>query len=66
MIGYVGQEPVLILGTVRENLLYGKMDANEAEMREALNSANALFVYDLEKGLDSYVGAASVVNLSGG
>lgn len=42
------------------------MDANESEMKAALTKANALFVYDLEKGLDSYVGAASVMNLSGG
>lgn len=26
-IGYVSQEPVLILGTIRENLLYGNKDA---------------------------------------
>jgi ABC-type multidrug transport system fused ATPase/permease subunit len=28
-IGYVSQEPVLIMGTVRENLLFGNADATE-------------------------------------
>lgn len=31
-IGYVSQEPVLIIGTIRENLSYGKSDATEDEM----------------------------------
>ena len=29
-IGYVSQEPVLIIGTIRENLLYGNANATEA------------------------------------
>ena len=29
MIGWVGQEPVLIIGTIRENLRYGNADATE-------------------------------------
>ena len=28
-IGYVSQEPVLILGTIRDNLLFGDKDATE-------------------------------------
>lgn len=35
-IGYVGQEPVLFATTIRENLLYGKRDATEEEMINAL------------------------------
>ena len=65
-IGYVGQEPVLIIGTIEENLRYGKQDATDAEMREALESANALFVYDLVDGLKTYVGSSTVQSLSGG
>lgn len=42
------------------------MNATEAEIKTCLEQANAEFVYKLEKGLDSYVGAASVMNLSGG
>ena len=47
-IGYVGQEPVLIVGTIEENLRYGKSDATKAEMEEALNLANAQFVFKLQ------------------
>ena len=36
-------------------------------MNEALRQASALgFVSELENGLDTYVGAASILNLSGG
>ena len=67
MIGWVGQEPVLIIGTIRENLRYGNANATEAQMNEALRQASALsFVSELENGLDTYVGAASILNLSGG
>lgn len=40
-IGLVSQEPALFTGTIRENLLYGKKDATEEEMRKALQLANA-------------------------
>lgn len=65
-IGYVSQEPVLILGTVRDNLLFGNKDASEADIKEALQKANATFVYETENGLDTYIGSSAVLNLSGG
>lgn len=65
-IGYVSQEPVLILGTIRENLMYGNSTATEAQMQAALELASAQFVYSMEKQLDTYVGSGSVLNLSGG
>ena len=40
-IGLVSQEPVMILGTIRDNLLYGNIDATEEECEEALRCANA-------------------------
>lgn len=43
-IGYVSQEPALIAGTIRENLLFGNKDATEKDCIEALNLANAGFV----------------------
>ncbi|MDO5132237.1 MAG: ABC transporter ATP-binding protein, partial [Eubacteriales bacterium] len=56
-IGYVLQTPYLFSGTVRDNLRYGKPDATEEEIREALRLASADFVVDrMEKGLDSDVG----------
>ena len=66
MIGYVGQEPVLIVGTIEENLKYGKSDATDAEMKEALDLANANFVHTLPDKMKSYVGSSTVLNLSGG
>ena len=66
MIGWVGQEPVLIVGTIRDNLLYGNKDATEEDIKRAIDLANAHFVYTLEKQLDSYVGSSTVGNLSGG
>ncbi|KAL4455399.1 hypothetical protein ABPG74_012551 [Tetrahymena malaccensis] len=65
-IGYVGQEPVLFATTIRENLLYGKRDATEEQMIEALKQANAWqFIEKLEKGLDTYVGTSGA-QFSGG
>jgi len=31
-VGYVSQEPVLIIGTIRENMLYGNRNATEADI----------------------------------
>ena len=67
IIGYVSQEPVLILGTIRDNLLYGNKDASEKDIKEALELADAAsFVNELTSGVDTYVGSASLQNLSGG
>jgi ABC-type multidrug transport system fused ATPase/permease subunit len=65
-IGYVPQEPAMIIGTIKENLLYGNRDATDAQIADALRRANATFVLDFESGLDSFIGSGAVVNLSGG
>ena len=57
---------MLILGTIKDNLLFGNKDATDAEIEEALKQANATFIYDMEHKLDTYIGSASVLNLSGG
>lgn len=41
-IGYVGQEPVLFAASIKENLLFGKEDATDEEITEALKKAEAL------------------------
>ncbi len=65
-IGYVGQEPVLFSGTVRENLLFGKEDATEEEIMQALTQSNAIkFVEKLPKKLDTMIGLGGS-QLSGG
>ena len=40
-IGYVGQEPVLFQGTIRENIAKGDPDASEERIQEAAKAANA-------------------------
>ena len=58
---YVQQGNSLISGTIRYNLLLGKVDATEDEMREALYSAAADFVIkDFPNGLDTVVGEGGV------
>ncbi|WP_230467166.1 ABC transporter ATP-binding protein [Lujinxingia vulgaris] len=65
-IGMVAQEPVLFSGTVRENVRYGRPEADEGAIREALRAANALdFVEEFPEGLDTVVGERGV-RLSGG
>src|SRR5204863_6843295 len=39
-IGIVSQEAFLFNGTIRENILYGRLDATEAEWMEAAKAAN--------------------------
>ena len=54
---YVPQGNSLISGTIRYNLLLGKTDATDAEMREALYAAAADFVInDFPDGLDTTIG----------
>ncbi len=56
-IGCVLQTPHLFSGTVRENLLMGKPDATQEQIRQALRAASAQEVIDrLENGLDTDVG----------
>lgn len=65
-IGYVPQEQILFSKTVRENIRYGKQDADEADIMEAIRTA--AFEGDLETlsdGLETRVGERGV-SLSGG
>jgi len=38
---------VLILGTIRDNLLFGNKDASEEDIKDALEKANATFIFDM-------------------
>jgi ATP-binding cassette subfamily C protein len=64
-VGYVGQETVLFHQSVRENLLWARPDATDADLREALAHASASFVYDLPGGLESIVGDRGILLSSG-
>ena len=65
-IGLVPQKAYLFSGTVASNLRYGKPDATEAEMWEALQIAQAReFVEAMPEGLESPI-AQGGTNVSGG
>ncbi len=56
-IGIVLQTPHLFSGTVRENIRYGRLEANDAEVEEAAKIAGAHdFIVTLEKGYEQNVG----------
>ncbi|MGB3595641.1 MAG: ABC transporter ATP-binding protein [Pseudomonas neustonica] len=70
-IGMVTQDTSLLHRSVRDNILYGRPDADEQLMREATHSAEAdAFIAELEdakgrRGFDAHVGERGV-KLSGG
>ncbi len=65
-VGLVAQEATLFGGTVRENILYGRLDATEAEIVDAAIAANAHdFISVLPDGYDTVVGDRGM-RLSGG
>ncbi|MDT8368758.1 MAG: ABC transporter transmembrane domain-containing protein [Longimicrobiales bacterium] len=65
-IGVVPQEPMLFAGTIRENLLYGRLDATEEEMIQAARDAHAHeFIMGFPDAWDQAVGERGVT-LSGG
>ena len=65
-IGLVPQKPYLFSGTVASNLRYGKPDATDDELWEALEIAQAAdFVAAMPGGLDARI-AQGGTNVSGG
>ena len=60
-VGWVGQNPVLFHGSLRENLLMGRPDAGEDRVTEAARAAGVLdFAGRLPQGLDTPVGEQGV------
>jgi ATP-binding cassette, subfamily C, bacterial len=64
-VAYVQQEAVLFAGSMRENLLWARPGASDAELRQALERAAARFAYDLPGGIDCDLGEGGR-QLSGG
>lgn len=65
-LAIVPQETLLFGGTIRENILYGRLDAGEAEVIEAAKAANAHdFIMKFPKQYDTNVGERGT-KLSGG
>ncbi|HEY8500455.1 MAG TPA: ABC transporter ATP-binding protein [Clostridia bacterium] len=56
-LGYVLQNPHLFSGTIRDNIMYGKLDAAEEEMIKASKLVNLHPIVErMEKGYDTQVG----------
>ena len=64
-VGYLAQEPMLLHGTIRENLLFARPDATDEDLRTALRAAACDFVDTLPQGLDAPLGERGVL-VSGG
>ena len=64
-IGYVQQDPVLLSGSVRYNLLWAAPGASDDDLRDALRQASADFALALPDGLDTRIGDGGR-GLSGG
>jgi ATP-binding cassette subfamily B protein len=65
-VAYVPQEPLLFHRSLRENIAYGRADADEEQVRAAALKAQALeFIESLPQGFDTTVGERGV-KLSGG
>jgi ABC-type multidrug transport system fused ATPase/permease subunit len=66
LVGVVSQEPVLFSTTIAENVRYGRPEATDANVRDALRAANAeTFVTSFPDGLATRVGERGQ-QLSGG
>lgn len=59
------EDATLFSTSVRENVLLGRPDASDADLKQALSIAQADFVYDLPEGLDTTIGEEGL-SLSGG
>jgi ATP-binding cassette subfamily B protein len=59
------EDATLFSASVRDNVLLGRPDASEADLKQALEIAQAQFVYDLPEGLDTKIGEEGM-SLSGG
>ncbi len=60
-IGLVQQEPFLFNGTVRENIAYGDLSADQEKIEAAARAARAHeFIMDLPEGYDTWIGERGV------
>jgi len=65
-IGIVPQEPMLFGGTVRENIVYGNLDASQAEIEEVARAAHAAeFIETFPDGYEQIVGERGVTLSAG-
>ena len=67
VVGYVTQEPVLLPGSVKDNITYSRPDATDEEVVAAAKAANAHdFIRRLADGYDTQLGGGGGGGLSVG
>ncbi len=54
-VGYLGQDPVLFEGSIRDNIRWGRDGFSDADIAEALETADADFALNAPLGLDAIV-----------
>ncbi|KAI3517320.1 hypothetical protein L1887_16534 [Cichorium endivia] len=60
-LGVIQQEPAIFLTTIKENIIYARHNASEAEIKEAARIANVHhFISNLPHGYDTHVGMRGV------
>ncbi|QEN06343.1 ABC transporter ATP-binding protein [Thiospirochaeta perfilievii] len=65
-VGFVQQDVFLFTGTIKENILYGRPDATDSEIKEAALKAEIDdFITSLDNGYDTWIGEKGIL-LSGG
>ncbi|EUK18914.1 thiol reductant ABC exporter subunit CydD [Commensalibacter papalotli (ex Servin-Garciduenas et al. 2014)] len=66
LTAWIGQKPVIFLGTIKENILFAKPDATQEELQKAVKAAAIdQYLESLPKGLDTVIGEGGY-GLSGG
>jgi ABC-type multidrug transport system fused ATPase/permease subunit len=56
-IGYLTQEPSVFDGTIYDNLIYAlDYKPKKKQLDEVIEKAQCQFIYDMPKGLDTYIG----------
>jgi len=65
LIAMAFEDATLFSSSVRDNILLGSPNASEADLKQAIEIAQAQFAYDLPKGLDTTIGEEGL-SLSGG
>ena len=64
-VALVPQRAMLFSGTVLDNITWGNPKAEKAQVEAAIRTSGADFIYEMENGIDTYLGSGGV-NISGG
>ena len=64
-VALVPQKAMLFSGTVLDNITWGNPKAEKDQVEAAIKVSGADFIYEMENGIDTYLGSGGV-NISGG